>query len=129
MSLRREGPAAGDAAVGAGYLVNADAALDTKFPGLRPYQQNLLARTDAAIAAGQRRILQVVPTGGGKTITAAAKIAEVVRQGGRAVFVAHRREIIGQASRKLHAAGLDHGVILAQFPGRPGEAAQVGRGR
>jgi superfamily II DNA or RNA helicase len=64
-------------------------------------------------------------TGGGKTVVVAAIVAEAVAAGGRVLFIAHRRELIQQASAKLHAAGVDHGIIQAGFPTRPGERVQV----
>jgi superfamily II DNA or RNA helicase len=39
--------------------------------------------------------------------------------------LAHRRELISQASAKLFAVGLDHGIIQAGFPPRLGERVQV----
>src|SRR6185369_16577787 len=42
-----------------------------------------------------------------------------------ALVLAHRRELIKQTSTKLHAAGIDHGIIQAGFPTRPGERVQV----
>ncbi len=51
-------------------------------PELRPYQSEMIARLNAAIAAGRRRILLVAQTGSGKTVIAAAKItAALVEQG------------------------------------------------
>jgi superfamily II DNA or RNA helicase len=77
------------------------------------------------VGAGRRRILLVAPTGSGKTVTAGATIAEAVRSGERVLFLAHRHELIMQASAKLHDFGIDHGVIKAGFPTRPGERVQV----
>jgi DNA repair protein RadD len=94
-------------------------------PELRPYQHEAIARIRDAIAAGHRRILLVVPTGGGKTVISAAMIAGTVERGRRSLFLAHRRELITQASAKLYAAGVDHGVLLPGFPHRPDERVQV----
>jgi DNA repair protein RadD len=77
------------------------------------------------MGAGHRRICQVLSTGAGKTIVAATHIKEVVGQGDRVLFLSHRREITGQTSRKLHDRGVDHGIIQAGFPSRPGERVQV----
>jgi superfamily II DNA or RNA helicase len=79
---------------------------------LRPYQTDVISRIWAAIDAAKRRILLVAPTGSGKTVIAGAIGADAVARGLRVLFLAHRRELIGQASRKLHAAGVDHGIIL-----------------
>jgi hypothetical protein len=46
-----------------------------------------------------------------------AEIADAVVPG--------RRELVTQASRKLHAAGVEHGILLPGFPSRPREAVQV----
>jgi DNA repair protein RadD len=94
-------------------------------PTLRPYQRWVIERLYARIAKGLRRILLVAPTGSGKTVIAAAVIAEAVAQSRRVVFLAHRRELITQASAKLYAAGVDHGIILAGFPPRLREPVQV----
>jgi DNA repair protein RadD len=97
----------------------------TGAPELRPYQRSVFERVWAAIKAGQRKILVVAPTASGKTIVAAAIIEEARRRGQRVLFLAHRRELITQASRKLHAAGVDHGIVLAGFPPRPCEPVQI----
>jgi superfamily II DNA or RNA helicase len=56
----------------------------------------------------------------------AAEIARAAAAEGRQIlFLAHRRELIAQASAKLYAAGIDHGVVQAGFPARPGEPVQV----
>jgi len=94
-------------------------------PALRSYQADVVARVWAAIEAAQRRIILVAPTGSGKTIIAADIIADAVVRGLRVLFLAHRRELIGQASRKLHAAGIDHGILLPGYAPRPGEPVQV----
>jgi superfamily II DNA or RNA helicase len=41
------------------------------------------------------------------------------------LFLDHRRELTKQASRKLHDLGVDHGIIQAGFPARPGERVQI----
>jgi len=92
---------------------------------LRSYQSEVIDRIAAEVAAGSRRVLLVAPTGSGKTICACAIVHKAVARGQRVLVVAHRRELITQASCKLHAAGVDHGIVLAGFPPRPHEAVQV----
>jgi hypothetical protein len=94
-------------------------------PELRPYQVDVIERVRAEIAAGQRRILLVAPTGSGKTVIAAAIIADAVEKGQRALIFAHRHEIVAQTAAKLYAVGIDAGIIQAGFPPRPGQPAQV----
>jgi DNA repair protein RadD len=96
---------------------------------LRPYQNTALAQLDAAAARGLRRILLVAPVGAGKTTMAGAVIVRAAREGKRVLFLAHRRELIGQAYARFRAMGLSDsevGVIMSSDPRRrPGACVQV----
>lgn len=97
----------------------------SKSQQLRPYQARAVAEIAEAIAAGRRRIILVAPTGAGKTVIM-ARLARDARQDGRSILaLVHRRELVQQLSGKLFDAGLDHGIVAAGFPARPGERAQV----
>jgi superfamily II DNA or RNA helicase len=89
---------------------------------LRAYQQRAIADTRAAINAGSRAPLLVLPTGGGKTIIFSAIAQSAAAKGNRVLILVHRRELIHQASSKLQWIGLDHGIIAA---GVPASDAQV----
>lgn len=78
---------------------------------LRPYQELAIKLIRQAISEGHRRILLVIPTGGGKTVTAAELIDKTVAKGNRVVFLAHRQELIDQCSEKLEDYGVPHGII------------------
>jgi len=78
---------------------------------LRPYQQLAIELIRKAVKEGHRRILLVIPTGGGKTVTAAELIDKTVARGNRVVFLAHRQELIDQCSEKLGEYGVPHGII------------------
>lgn len=81
---------------------------------LRPYQERAIAEIRAAIAAGRRRIMLTVPTGGGKTLTSACMIAGALAKGRRALFVAHRLELIDQTVATFARLGITSvGVIRA----------------
>ncbi|MCC7411955.1 MAG: DEAD/DEAH box helicase [Gammaproteobacteria bacterium] len=82
-------------------------------PVLRDYQRDALDRIDAAFDAGHRAPLLVLPTGSGKTVIAAELMRREVAAGRRVLFLAPRRELVDQARRKLAAAGVYTGVILA----------------
>jgi superfamily II DNA or RNA helicase len=94
-------------------------------PELRPYRSDVIARIWAACDAGRRRILLVAPTGSGKTVVAGSIVADALARGLRVLFLAHRRELISQASRKLHDVGIDAGIILPGYPMRLSEPVQV----
>jgi superfamily II DNA or RNA helicase len=89
---------------------------------LRPYQSGALDDLDTLLTMGARAVLIVAPTGAGKTILA----AELVRRHRerRILFLAPRRELIDQTSKKLAAIGIEHGIILAG-DGRTNQYAQV----
>jgi DNA repair protein RadD len=94
-------------------------------PKLHAYQAGVLSRIEDAIAHGVHRVLLVAPTGSGKTVIAAAIMKNAASQDRRVLFLDHRRELTKQASRKLHDFGVDHGIVQAGFPARPGERVQV----
>ena len=64
-------------------------------------------------------------TGSGKTVIAAAIIAEAAKTGRKVLVLAHRREILAQTHAKLYAFGVDAGIIQAGLPPRPGQPVQV----
>jgi DNA repair protein RadD len=93
---------------------------------LRPYQNDVLAELDQTIAASQRRIILVAPTGAGKTVIAADIIKTAVAKDQCVLLLAHTNEIIKQTSEKLFANDIGHGIIKAGFATRPDEPVQVG---
>ena len=83
---------------------------------LRDYQLDLLRRAAHAMALGYRRILLVLPTGGGKTVLASAMMASALAQRDRSQFIVHRKELIDQTSETFTEQGLLHGFVAS---GRP----------
>jgi superfamily II DNA or RNA helicase len=82
---------------------------------LYDYQKNVLRNLRASLEESGSVVLQM-PTGSGKTVTA----AEFIRQEsakGPVWFVCHRREIIRQVSRAFTSIGIRHDVI-APNPGK-----------
>lgn len=82
-------------------------------PQLRPYQERLVAEVRDAFRA-HRRVLMQAATGAGKTIIFAHIAAGAAARGRRTCILAHRRELIEQASAKLTWAGVEHGTITAE---------------
>lgn len=83
---------------------------------LRGYQQKAIDDLRDAYRCGSRAPLLCLPTGGGKTIIFTAIAQSAVARGRQVLILVHRRELLHQASRKLSAIGLDHGLIAAGIP-------------
>lgn len=73
---------------------------------LRPYQQDLIDKSRAAMAKGNRRTLVVAPCGAGKTVLASFMAGNHAAQGGNVLFLAHRRELIDQTVRTFESASV-----------------------
>jgi len=80
---------------------------------LRDYQIKAVEDIRNSFRRGKKKILLVSPTGSGKTIIASDMIKKAEENGKKTLYVAHRREIIMQCSRKLNEFGINHGVIMA----------------
>lgn len=81
---------------------------------LRPYQQEAKTAVFEQWEQGNKKTLLVLPTGTGKTIVFAKIAEECVRQGDRALILAHRGELLSQAADKiLKATGLGCAVEKA----------------
>lgn len=81
---------------------------------LREYQETAIDKLRAAYLRGLRSLCLVLPTGGGKTIVAAAIILYAIARGTRVLFVADRCTLIDQTVAKLRFAGvIDVRVIQA----------------
>jgi len=78
---------------------------------LRPYQQQGCEQTLLAFESLDK-LVAVAPTGSGKTVYAASLIEHAVKHGQRALFLAHRKELIDQTSKMLDFIGLQHGVMM-----------------
>ena len=83
---------------------------------LRPYQAEAIDAVFVEFQKGHDRTLVVLPTGTGKTIVF-AKVVEIKVNGGkRALILAHRSELLDQASDKLmFASGLETALEKAEF--------------
>lgn len=81
---------------------------------LRPYQQDCLKAIADAIAAGKRRMVVSIPTGGGKTVVFSHLIADLQLHQ-RALVLAHRDELILQTVDKIKMVTpkADIGIVKA----------------
>jgi len=84
----------------------------------REYQRKSLEELREKLRQGKKRLILVAPTGAGKTTMAAMMIENAIKKGKRVLFIAHRRELINQASARMDNFGLNHGVIMGDDPRR-----------
>lgn len=82
---------------------------------LRDYQVECCDAVDKAFAGGQEYCLVELPTASGKTVTF---VETIRRRGGRALVLAHREELLNQATDKLVAAGIHPWQIGRVMAGR-----------
>lgn len=92
---------------------------------LRLDQGEWIAALRTAYASGHRRVLGLMPTGGGKTHCAAHLSHNAVQSGRRVLFVAPLREIVTDTAKRFQSAGIYTGLIMADEPVEPIARAQV----
>ena len=80
---------------------------------LRDYQSNLVRLVRSECAKGHKRILMVLPTGGGKTYIAADIAKRAVEKGHKVLCLMHRRHLVNQMLDRFSDYGLDPGVIMS----------------
>lgn len=79
------------------------------------YQQNGVGEIRAAFAAGERSVLYVLPTGGGKTVVL-SHIAELTTQRSKRIWVlVHRVELLRQITEALRRFGVHCGMINPNY--------------
>ena len=71
---------------------------------LRPYQIQAKDAVLSEWSEGHRKTLLVLPTGTGKTVVFAKVVEDRVNNGGRALVLAHRGELLSQAADKIMVA-------------------------
>jgi hypothetical protein len=81
---------------------------------LRNYQHAVIEQVNEALASGIRRIVLSMPTGAGKTVTAAALIHEQALAGKRSLFIVDRIELVDQAADHLERVGLRVGILQGE---------------
>src|SRR6478752_8407642 len=89
---------------------------------LRPFQAEGKLDIQIAFDLTADRVLYVLPTGGGKTFLFSSIVAE---EDGTVWVIAHRQELIRQASDTLTRFGIDHGIVKSGYPFQPEKRVQV----
>jgi len=84
---------------------------------LRPHQISAIDMLRASLGKGFRRVVVQMPTGAGKTVTAARIIERALAKGNRVIFTAPAVNLIDQTVTAFEAEGIrDIGVMQANHP-------------
>ena len=79
----------------------------------RPYQDRMITDIRRAVQQGHRRILVVLPTGGGKSVVAASLMQLTAAKGNESIFFASQRELITQIGNQLGRINVPSRTIMA----------------
>ncbi len=90
---------------------------------LRDYQDDAVAAVRLAIRNAFKAIILVLSTGAGKTVIFSYIAKNAAERGKKILIIAHRDQLIKQASRKLHDYDVPHGIIMAGYT--PNRQAKV----
>ena len=93
---------------------------------LRDYQRELLGRVETALAPDGVRVMMQLPTGGGKTVIAAHLLSDWLREGRKAVWLTHRKELAEQTCTMLADARISAMTDIRWDPGTDAPAMSHG---
>ena len=80
---------------------------------LRDYQVADIEKLRDAYRAKHQALLYQLATGGGKTVIFCHIVESAAARGNRVLVLAHRRELVRQASTHLTWCGVAHGIMAA----------------
>lgn len=84
---------------------------------LRPHQKKAVQMIIDSMRRGNRRVVCQMPTGAGKTVTAAKMIISTLKKGNRCIFTAPAISLIDQTVAAFEEEGIpDIGVMQATHP-------------
>lgn len=80
-------------------------------PAPRPYQAGMIDGVYNAWAGGNRDVLGVLPTGGGKSIIVSNIATQDAKTPGQNAIIAHRQELVGQMAMHIARAEIRHRIL------------------
>lgn len=83
---------------------------------LRQYQQDGVDGIRNSFANGIKRVLYVLPTGGGKTETFIHIADKTLSKGKTVFFLVHKKNLVKQISERCNKYNLAHGIIAGSNP-------------
>jgi len=86
---------------------------------LRPYQLDMVERTRSEYRRGFRAPIDVLSTGGGKSVIAAYMAYGAYEKGRQTWFLAHRTELLHQLRKTVEQAGVPCGIVGEDYTDQP----------
>lgn len=91
---------------------------------LRPYQRSVVREVSGHFQCGQLGVLLQLPTGSGKTRTAAYIVSRFIETGRQCLWTVHREELLMQAAMTFAEYGIPHRLICSTGSERAIKAQQ-----
>lgn len=82
-------------------------------PELRNYQTGAIVQLRDCVVNGLKKVIMVLPTGGGKSIIFGQIISNAIDKGKTVLWLVHRRNLVFQMRDVLQGFGIDCGLIMA----------------
>ena len=92
---------------------------------LRPYQSDAVDSIRGHFKQGKKRVLFVLPTGGGKTETFIHIAEQAMSRNKKVFFLVHKKNLVRQISERCNKYNLQHGIIAGGHPKNYQYPAQV----
>jgi superfamily II DNA or RNA helicase len=92
---------------------------------LRPYQSDAVDSIRGHFKQGKKRVLFVLPTGGGKTETFIHIAEQAMSRNKKVFFLVHKKNLVRQISERCNKYNLEHGIIAGGHKKNYQHAAQV----
>lgn len=93
---------------------------------LRPYQVDSVDGVHSLMHAGKKRVILVVPTGGGKRYLALWWALKAMERERDVLFATDRRLLIDQPSKDLHGMKVPHGLLMGGYEPQLSHRIQLG---
>lgn len=92
---------------------------------LRDYQCDAVEKLRGKYSQGERSILYVLPTGGGKTFVFTYITSQIIQKEKKAIILVHRQELIEQTSKALQKFSIPHGIVASHYEEDLSKSVQV----
>jgi len=93
---------------------------------LRGYQKSLVEAVRQKVIDGHKKILMVLPTGGGKSFVIGDIASRAIEKGHKVLALMHRRQLVNQLADFFRTSGVDPAIIMSGEESDLDQQAQIG---